>query len=199
MNRNLVSSAVVRKWLVNEDENVKPYVRAWKGENPYDTISRMKFNLWAMIVVIVATMVWSVFGPEQAKILGYICAISFFSLGQAGWRSARKELNQFIDTVVWCEFESIPEHVLLRSIWTREDIHEVLNGFVRLIRADILPLEQEYKENHLFPKKSAEVRKLHDSRKARLMKELVTIAPMFSHFQGVDNPLEEAFRLAQLK
>ncbi len=198
MNRNLVSLAVVRKWLTDEDENIKPYLRAWKGENPYNTITRMGFTFWAMVVTVVLTIIVSMFGPRNGSFIGSLIA-SFFFLSLYGWWEARKGLGKFCATVVWCEFEAIPEHVLLRSKWTKEDIHEVLNGFVRIIRADILPLEQEYKENHLFPKKRAKARKLHDSHKARLVKEIRMISPMFSHFQGVDNPLEEAFRLAAEK
>jgi hypothetical protein len=48
----------------------------------------------------------------------------------------------------------------------------------------------------MFPKRSAEARKLHDIRKERLVKDLELISPMFNHFKGIDNPLEQAFRLA---
>jgi hypothetical protein len=195
--QNLVTTSLVKEWLKKEEENIKPYLRAWKGTNPYDSMSQMKFNLWAMVVVIVATMVWSVFGPEQAKILGYICAISFFSLGQAGWRSARKELNRFISTVVWCEKHNVPEHLLGRSSWTKEDIGEILGFFVPTIKERILPLENEYKKAHPFPKKTKKARMEHDECKTQLVETILMITPMFGNFNGVVQPVNEALRLAQ--
>lgn len=199
MNRNLVSLAVVRGWLKNEEENIKPYLTAWKGANPYDSLSRKNFNFWAMLITVVATAIWFIFGRSAFDGIAYILPIMFFSLGFHGWSDAKKELKKFYRAVIWCEFEAIPEHVLLRSLWSKDNIHEILDGFVRIIKLDVLPLEQEYMENHLYPKKSAEARKLHDNRKARLVKEIEMISPMFNYFQGVDNPLEEAFRLATEK
>ena len=196
MNRNLVSSAVVRKWLTDEEENIKPYVRAWHGANPYNSLSHMKFCFWSMVVSIVLTISVAMVGPRNGTIMGSVI-VMFFFFALYGWWETRKELKKFCSAVVWCEYEAIPEHCLLRSRWTKDDIHEVLSSFARIIRADILPLEQECKENYLFPRKRAKARKLHDSIKARLAKEIKMISPMFNHFHGVDNPLGEAFRIAQ--
>ncbi len=197
--QNLVTTSLVKEWLKKEEENIKPYLRAWKGTKPYDSMSQMKFNLWAMVVVIVATALWAKFGSENVKILGYICSVSFFSLGQAGWRSARKELNRFISTVVWCEKHNVPEHLLGRSSWTKENIGEILRFFVPTIQDKILPLENEYKEAGPFPKKSKRVRKEHDKSKAQLVETILMITPMFGNFHGVVQPINEAFRLAAEK
>lgn len=199
MSRNLVSQKEVRKWLVDEDENVRSYLKAWKATNPYDSLSRIRLTFWAMVVTVALAFIWAMVGPDNGRIVGYVCLVIFLGLAFFGWMDAKKELKKFSDAVVWCEFEAIPEHVLLRSKWTREDVAEVLDAFAGIIKLNILPLEQEYKDNHLFPKKSAKARKLHNSIKARLAKEIKMIAPMFSHFHGVDNPLEEAFRLADEK
>ena len=199
MNRNLVSLADVRGWLKNEEENIRPYLKAWKGANPYDSLSRKNFNFWAMLIVVAATVIWSIFGSTAFDGIEYILPIGFFGLVFHGWKSSREELEKFFGAVRWCEFEAIPEHILFRSRWSKENINDALDGFVRIIRTDILPLEKEYKENGMLPKRSAEARKLHDSRKAKIVKDLKMIGPMFNHFEGITNPLEEVFRLANEK
>jgi hypothetical protein len=197
MNGNLVSQSEVRKWLTDEEENVKPYLRAWKGTNPYDRLSRMKFCFWAMIGVIVATAFWEMYRPTVSRFPIYCAAITFFTLGFMGWMFARQELYEFTATVAWCEKHNVPEHLLGRSSWTKEDIGEILRFFVPTIKERIIPLENEYKEAHPFPKKSKKARKEHAECKAQIVDTILMITPMFGNFHGVVQPINEAFRLAQ--
>lgn len=189
----------IGQWLKDEDEFVRPYLQAWKGENPYESIYNMKFGFIVMVISIVAAVLCAVFGNKAVETIGCFCSVFVFGLGFAGWNSARNELRSFSDAAVWCEEKNIPHYLLGKGQWTREDIGEVLRFTVPTIQSDILPLEKEKAEAHPFPKKTAVARKKHDERKARLVEEIRMISPMFNNFSGVPKPESEAFRLATEK
>lgn len=195
--QSLVTVSLVKSWLYGEEENVRPYLAAWKGENPYNIISRMRFNFWAMVIVIIATAFWAKYGYEDVKILGYICSISFFSLGYKGWRPAHKSLVEFCFAVAWCEKHHITNNLLHRSPWTKDNVGEVLRFFVPFINDYIIPHEREIHASQHFPKRLTEARKKHRAERAILIEMIKNISPMFNHFKGVENPLAEAFRLAR--
>ncbi len=189
----------VRQMLKEEDENMRTYIQSWKGVKPYDSMGGMWFGSRVMITTIVVTVLWSIFAPEKTQVPVRVCAALVFALAFMGWNFSRLELKSFSEAVVWCEDQRIPDRLLRQTLWTKENIGEVLRFFVPTIVSDILPHEKDQRENSMFPKKHADACQKHAKAKTLLIGKIDAIAPMFNHFKGVDNPLQEAFRLTAEK
>lgn len=196
----------VRKMLEREAPALKPYIEAWKGANPYDSLSRKNFNFWAMLIVVAATVIWSIFGSTAFDGIEYILPIGFFGLVFHGWKSSREELEEFAFAVLWCEQNKIQKNLIGGSMWEGVDgktfgagnFAIVMGPFVDIIKYWILPIEQNIRENSCFPKRLAKLRKEKEMRKALLIRNIAIVAKMFNNFQGVANPLSEAFKLASM-
>lgn len=194
--KNFVTNNLVKGWLKKEEENIRPYLQAWSGIDPYHTLAAIRFSFWTMIVVIVATIIWSVLVPNNYQAGGYSALVFFFGTAFFLWISARKNLKRFLMAVTWCENRNIPGNLLGKSRWEKQEVREVLRFFVPTIQSDILPLEEKIRKDYKFPKKSAEAKRRHKEKKDRITNNIGIISPMFGNFEGIQNPVAEAFRMA---
>ncbi len=192
-----VTVSSVKGWLKKEEENVRPYLAAWKGENPYDVIGSMRFFLSAAIASLIVAVIFAMIKPPKHWDTVTDCLICIsLVVSLFGWWDANKSLKKFCFAVAWCENHHIDQYLLQRGHWTKDDVGDVLRFFVTIINERIIPHEREINASQYFPRRLTEARRKHGFEKAILMGMLKNISPMFNHFYGVKSPLAEAFRLA---